>query len=293
MSTTKARTATVWALAILCLTPFTWASSLRVHFIDVGQADAILIQTPLGANILIDAGEKATAPSLMAYLRKEGVTKLDHVIATHPHADHIGGLASVIAGFDIGGIYMPRVTHTTKTYEDLLLAIKAKGLRVNEAKAGVELRLGEGITAQLVAPKGAGYKSLNDYSVVLRMTYGDTSFLFTGDAERVSETEMLAAGYELTADVLKVPHHGSNTSSTEPFLRAVDPTYAVIMVGQGNRYGLPHPAVLDRLKAKDIVVLRTDEHGSIVITSDGQTLEVEYPGRVWLRLECDVLRVAA
>lgn len=293
MTTTKTRLAIIWALAILCMTPFTWASSLRVHFIDVGQADAILIQTPTGGNILIDAGEKATVASLMAYLRQQGVAKLDHVIATHPHADHIGGMASVIEGFDVGSIYMPRVTHTTKTYEDLLLAIRDKGLRIHEAKAGVDLKLGDGIEAQLVAPGSAGYKSLNDYSAVLRMIYGKTSFLFAGDAERISETEMLASRYGLAADVLKVAHHGSNTSSTQPFLQAVDPTYAVIMVGRANRYGLPHPAVLERLEARGIVVLRTDEVGTILMTSDGQTLQVEYPGRVWLQLGWGVTTQAA
>jgi beta-lactamase superfamily II metal-dependent hydrolase len=271
------------------------ASTLRVHFIDVGQADAILIQTPAGLNILIDAGEKRTATDLMDYLKEQGVKRLDYLIATHPHADHIGGMAEVIKSFDIANIYMPRVAHTTKTYEDLLLTIRDKGLRIHEAKAGVVLDLGEGIEARLVAPASDGYRSLNDYSAVLWLGYGRTRFLFSGDAERISESEMLASGFDLSADVLKVGHHGSNTSTTESFLRAVSPTYGVIMVGRNNRYNLPHPDVLKRLTNAGVTILRTDKHGTIVFSSDGNVLElqVERPGQVQLLTDWEWLGWAA
>jgi competence protein ComEC len=293
MSRSNPRVVVAWAFGLLFLTCVVWAAPLQVHFIDVGQADAILIQTPDGVNILIDAGEQFTSARLIAYLRQQGVSTLDHVIATHPHADHIGGMAGVIKAFDIGSVYMPRATHTTKTYENLLLAIRDKGLRVHEAKAGVALDFGEGIGAQLVAPVASGYKSLNDYSAVLRLTYGETRFLFAGDAERLSETQMLASGAELSADVLKVGHHGSNTSSYEPFLGAVGATYGVIMVGKNNRYGLPHPAALGRLEAAGIIILRTDELGTIVITSDGENLEIIYPEQALLYVPWGASRQAA
>ncbi|NLN19727.1 MAG: MBL fold metallo-hydrolase [Firmicutes bacterium] len=291
----KTRAALVWALVVLCITPLSLASTLRVHFIDVGQADAILIQTPAGLNILIDAGEKRTATDLMDYLKEQGVKRLDYLIATHPHADHIGGMAEVIKSFDIANIYMPRVAHTTKTYEDLLLTIRDKGLRIHEAKAGVVLDLGEGIEARLVAPASDGYRSLNDYSAVLWLGYGRTRFLFSGDAERISESEMLASGFDLSADVLKVGHHGSNTSTTESFLRAVSPTYGVIMVGRNNRYNLPHPDVLKRLTNAGVTILRTDKHGTIVFSSDGNVLElqVERPGQVQLLTDWEWLGWAA
>ena len=291
----KTRAALVWALVVLCITPLSLASTLRVHFIDVGQADAILIQTPAGLNILIDAGEKRTATDLIDYLKEQGVKRLDYLIATHPHADHIGGMAEVIKSFDIANIYMPRVAHTTKTYEDLLLTIRDKGLRIHEAKAGVVLDLGEGIEARLVAPASDGYRSLNDYSAVLWLGYGRTRFLFSGDAERISESEMLASGFDLSADVLKVGHHGSNTSTTESFLRAVSPTYGVIMVGRNNRYNLPHPDVLKRLTNAGVTILRTDKHGTIVFSSDGNVLElqVERPGQVQLLTDWEWLGWAA
>lgn len=267
--------AAMTVLVLFLCTCAIFAAGLTVHFIDVGQADSILIQAPSGQNILIDAGNNADATLVVNYMRQQGIERLDHVIGTHPHEDHIGGLDVVINRFDIGKVYLPRVAHTTSTYEDVLLAIKAKGLRVTEAKAGVQLDVGSGITATLLAPNSAEYEDLNDYSAVLRLVYGKTAFLFTGDAEAVSEAEMLRAGYRLDSDVLKVGHHGSASSTTSAFLRAVSPTYAVISVGRGNDYGHPHPATLARLESAGINVLRTDEMGTIVITSDGTSIIVK------------------
>lgn len=249
-------------------------SRLIVHYLDVGQADAIFIQAPTGQSVLIDAGERSNAPFIIDYLKQHGVTKLDHVVGTHPHSDHIGGLADVIKVYEVGAIYLPRVVHTTKTYENLLLTIKDKGLKVKEAKAGTPMDVGEGITAAFIGPVGTGYKSLNDYSAVLMLTFGDTAFLFMADAEQLSERQILAAGYNVNADVLKVGHHGSDTSSSTSFLEAVEPTYVVISVGQGNRYGHPATTTLQKLASRQITILRTDLHGTIVIISDGQTVEV-------------------
>ncbi len=246
--------------------------TLKVHFIDVGQADAILIQFPSGQNMLIDAGNNSDGNLVVKYLKKNGVKKLDHVIGTHPHEDHIGGLDVAVKNFNVSKVYLPRVTHTTKTYEDLLMAIKNKGLKVTEAKGGVKLDVGMEVTAELLAPNSTGYEELNNYSAVLRLSFGNTSFLFTGDAEDVSETEMLRAGYILKANVLKVGHHGSSSSTSSAFLKAVSPKYAVICVGEGNDYGHPHSEILNNLATAGIEVFRTDQQGTIIATSDGNTV---------------------
>jgi len=248
------------------------SGTLKVYFIDVGQADAILIKLPSGQNILVDGGNNDDGSLVVNYLKQQGVKRLDHVIGTHPHEDHIGGLDVAIKSFEVGKVYLPRVSHTTKTYEDLLLAIKNKGLRVTQAKAGVKLDVGPGVEAVLVAPNSSGYEDLNNNSAVLKLKYGSTSFLFTGDAEAESESEMLRAGYDLKADVLKVGHHGSHSSTTPAFLKAVSPKYAVVSVGKGNDYGHPHSETLAKLAAAGVQVFRTDLQGTIVVTSDGKSI---------------------
>lgn len=245
-------------------------AKLRVHFIDVGQGDSILIQFPSGQNMLIDAGEDQN--TVKAYITNQGIKKLDHVIATHPHADHIGGMANVIKSFEIGKVYMPKTTHTTKTYENLLLAIKDKGLKITTSKAGLNIDVGTGVEAKLVAPNSENYANLNDYSAVLRVKYGNTAFLFTGDAEATSEAEMINSGHALKSDVLKVGHHGSNSSTTTTFLKAVSPKYAVISAGKGNSYGHPHQETLARLNDSGIEIYRTDESGTIIAESDGTVI---------------------
>lgn len=248
------------------------SGTLKVHYIDVGQADSILVQLPSGQNMLIDAGNNADSNLVVNYLKSQGVKRLDYVIGTHPHEDHIGGMDVAIKSFDIGKVYLPKVTSNTKTYEDLLTAIQSKGLKITQAKAGVTLDVGSGATAELLAPNGSSYDDLNNYSAVLKLTFGKTSFLFEGDAEALSESEMLKAGYNLRADVLKVGHHGSSSSTSPAFLKAVAPKYAVISVGKDNDYGHPHPETLAKLSAAVVQVFRTDLQGTIVATSDGKTI---------------------
>ena len=246
---------------------------LRVTFIDVGQADSILIQTPQGKNILMDAGNTADYSVIKACLDAAGVRRLDVVVATHPHEDHIGSMASVIKAYDIGKIYMPKAATTTKTFENLLMAIKEKGLKASEAKGGITIETGDSlITAEILAPNSSDYDDMNDWSAVIKLSYGKTSFLFTGDAEDVSEKEMLSKKYDLKADVLKIGHHGSSSSTTAEFLSAVSPKYAVISVGKDNDYGHPAAGVMNRLKKAGIPVYRTDESGTIVCVSDGETI---------------------
>jgi competence protein ComEC len=249
-------------------------SPLTVSYIDVGQGDSILIQSPNGKNMLIDAGESTAQTAVYNYLKGKGVKKIDVLVATHPHADHIGGMAYIINNFEIGSIYMTKVTTTTKTYETLLTTIKSKGLSINTAKAGVTIALDSALTVIMVAPVGSSYTDLNNYSAVIKITYNKNSFLFAGDAGNDSEQEILNSGANIKADVLKVGHHGSATSTSISFLKAVSPKYAVISVGKGNSYGHPTQSALDRLNAAGAKIYRTDDGGTVAITSDGQNITV-------------------
>lgn len=246
--------------------------SLTVDFIDIGQGDAILITAPEGTTMLIDAGDNSEEDRMVKYLQDRGIKRLDYVVGTHPHADHIGGLDAVILNFDIGEIYMPKKVHNTKTFEDVLLAVKEKGYKINTAKAGVTFDLGEGVVAQMVAPVSDSYSNMNDYSAVIRVSYGDTSFLFTGDAEKAAEYEMIDGKYPIDATVLKVGHHGSTSSTTKAFLEAVNPDFGVISSKKGNSYGHPHEEIIERLEEANVTYYSTQDVGTIIAVTDGQTI---------------------
>lgn len=251
-------------------------NDLIVSFIDVGQGDSILVQAPSGKNMLIDAGVPEAGEKVVSYLKSRGVNNIDILIATHPHSDHIGGLPEVISSFTIGEIYMPKVSNNTYSFEKLLNSIKRKGLRVKTAKAGIVLNMGKGIDATMLAPNSAYYEDLNNYSVVIKLKYGNTAFLFTGDSGIVSEKEMLKAGYDLSADVMKVGHHGSAYSTSTDFLNAVNPRYAVISVGKNNDYGHPARVTLNKLRAHHVTVYRTDVNGTIIATSNGNNISFSF-----------------
>ena len=250
---------------------------LQVSFIDVGQGDSELLILPDGKTILIDAGEAKTADALIRFIQSLGVSRLDYIIATHPHADHIGGMAKVIGAFDVGSVYLPKVEHDTKTFEDLLLAVKEKGLKINTAKAGVTLLDEAGVRAEFLAPCADKYKDLNNYSAVLKLTYQNVSFLFMGDAEQESERQIIKQATEgaLSADVIKLGHHGSSTSSSKAFLGAVSPSIAVVSCGEGNSYGHPHAETLQTLERLGITIYRTDENGTVTVSTDGTSLDVQ------------------
>lgn len=245
-------------------------NDLEVHFIDVGQADSILIKFGTEA-MLIDAGNNNDADFLVNYIKSQGISILNYAIGTHPHEDHIGGLDAVIASFEVGKIIMPKQNSTTKTFEDVLTAIRNKGLKVTTPKVGDTYNLGEAKWT-ILAPNQEEYNETNNASIVIKLEYGDNSFMFTGDAEELSEQEILSLG-NLQAEVLKVGHHGSSSSTTDEFLNEVNPTYAVISVGLNNSYGHPHEEVLERLNNRNIEILRTDEVGTIIFTSDGTNLK--------------------
>lgn len=248
----------------------TLAGDLVVRFLDVGQGDSIFITLPDESTILIDASTKVQGSTVVSAIEAQNVKKLDYVIFTHPHEDHIGGGVAVLNAFEIGQVWMPRTSHTTQTYENLLLAIQDKGLMVDEAKVGKVLIEQQNLKAWFLSPDKT-YKDLNNMSAVLALTYADTAFLFTGDAETEAEQAMLGSGVP-KANVLKVGHHGSSTSTSQAFLDAVSPCVAVISVGEGNSYGHPTQSTLDRLAGID--VYRTDLNGTVTVTSDGKSVDV-------------------
>jgi beta-lactamase superfamily II metal-dependent hydrolase len=243
---------------------------LKVHYINVGQADSILIQQGSQA-MLIDGGNNEDGNLVKTYISNQGITTLDYVIGTHAHEDHIGGLDYVINSFKVGKVYFPKETSTTQTFIDFVDAVKNKGLQLIAPVVGETFKLGDA-TATILAPNGTGYSDSNNSSVVIKVQYGNNKFLFTGDAEAISENEMISKGFDLKADVLKVGHHGSSSSTTDEFLSAVNPKYAVISVGEDNTYGHPNKTVMDKLKNDGITIYRTDELGTIVATSDGNNI---------------------
>lgn len=240
--------------------------TLRVNYIDVGQGDSIFIQLPNKETMLIDAGEAYEADNVINYLNNLGIKKIDYVVGTHPHTDHIGGLEEVINTFDVGAIYMPKVSSNSKTFEDLLTTISNKGLKVKTAKSGVVVLSEDNLKLEFIAPNSDNYSNLNNYSAVLKLTYLDNTFLFMGDAETLSEDEITS---DVDADVIKVGHHGSDSSSSVEFVKKVSPEYAIIMVGEGNSYNHPYQSIIDRYESVGAKVLRTDLDGNIVCDSDG------------------------
>lgn len=248
-----------------------------VHFIDVGQGDSMLIQCG-GKNILIDAGENDKGTVVNAYLDKIGVETIDLAIGTHPHSDHIGGLDVVLDAHKTGKIILPSVpedkTPTTRTYRDLLKSIQAQNLKITLAKPGKTYEFGAG-TLEILGPVKDDYDSLNDFSVVCRFTFGDWSFLFTGDMESDAEKDLLDAGTDVSARVLKLGHHGSSTSTSQEFLDAVGPEICVMEVGEDNSYNHPHRETVQKMQEGGYQVYRTDLNGSIVFTTDGTECSVE------------------
>jgi competence protein ComEC len=246
-------------------------AKLKVHYMDVGQGDSEFLELPNKQTMLIDAGNSDNGTQIVSYIKALGYNKIDYLIATHPHADHIGGMATVVSKLNIGKIYMPKKSTNTKTYEKLLVAIQNKGLKIHTAKAGVNIVKVGNLNIDIMAPVYITGDDLNEYSAVIKVTYGNNKFLFMGDAGEESERQITA---DVKADVLKVGHHGSKTSTSQSFLNKVKPKYAVIEVGAGNSYGHPTNATLTRLQNIGATIYRTDKDGTIIFTSDAKTITV-------------------
>ena len=244
--------------------------NLVVDFIDVGQGDSILIRQGEHA-MLIDGGTSECKDDLLSFLKSEGIEKFDYIVGTHPHEDHIGSLDDVVNEYDFDTILFPKVTTTTNTFENLVDAVNSNGKKFTTPLSGTEYTLGDA-TFKILAPSSDSYQSLNNYSIVIKLTYGNNSFIFTGDAESLSETEILNSFDDLSADVLKLGHHGSTTSTSMKFLNAVSPKYAVVSVGKDNSYNHPTKTTMDKIKDKGIPLYRTDEQGTIECVSDGENI---------------------
>ena len=245
------------------------AGTLTVTWLDVGQGDAAVIQCG-GQAMLIDGGKPEKSSYIYAWLQQHGLSYLDVIVATHVDADHIGGLSGALNYASVGTAYCPVTTGTTETFQSFVKYLAQRGKQITVPTAGETFALG-GAQVQILGPLHRAEDS-NDNSIVLKVSFGATSFLFTGDAERAEEQDLLNAGVNLQSTVLKVGHHGSDTSTSYPFLRAVAPQYAVISVGAGNSYGHPTEAVLSRLRDAGVTTFRTDMQGEITAVSDGQTI---------------------
>ncbi len=243
---------------------------MKVHFLDVGQADCILVEHNK-KYMMVDGGNNADKDVILDYLNSLGVTEFEAIIMTHPHEDHIGSIDSVILNYKVKKIYAPKKEHTSKTYEDVLNAVMETGNTLHAPKPGESFSFGA-VTVMFLAPVSDYDNNLNNWSIGIKVSNGKHSFVMCGDAEKEAEEDMLAAKLDLSADVLKLSHHGSNTSSTKEFVKAVNPKYAVITVGKNNSYGHPSKSTIKMLKDYKIPYFRTDEQGTIVMTSDGEKL---------------------
>lgn len=251
-------------------------SDFSVTFLDVGQGDCSLIRSG-GKTMLIDGGEPENADKIINFLKENSITKLDYVVATHPHSDHIGALPSVIDAMEVENVIIPELPEnmvpTTKIYEEFLFAVEKSGANLISAWSGDEFSLADA-KCQVLSPVVES-EELNNMSLVIRMTFGNNSFLFMGDAEIKAEDILLSVYHDVSADVIKIGHHGSSTSTNEKFLNIVSPQIAVICVGEDNRYDHPSKETVELLEEYGVKTYMTKDNGDIVITSDGNKLSVK------------------
>ncbi len=260
--------------------PVTAGQNMRVHFIDVGQGDSIFIESPNGKTMLVDGGVKGAGQQIVSYLHELGVKKLDIVVATHPDADHIGGLIPVLNSIEVKQFYDSGKVHTSQTFEEMLTLIDTKNIPYDVPKTGDEIVFDEQINVKVLNADETASDN-NDASIVLKLTYGAVSFLLTGDAGVALEKEMLAQ--DVKATVLKAGHHGSNTSSSQNFIQAVHPAVTVLSYGKDNKYGHPHDEVVERLQQIGSKIYATAEAGTVTVSTDGVNYDVsakEWSGTV-------------
>jgi beta-lactamase superfamily II metal-dependent hydrolase len=254
--------------------------TLTVAFLDIGQGDSILIRSPNGMTMLIDGGnsDRDANEVIVPKLREWGADGLDVMVATHPDADHIGGLPEVLENFPVETVALTGQVHSTQIYERLLTDIRDLNVNAIQTRTGTTIPFDPSVRVEVLGPDDEFVQDDNDTnnaSIVIRLTYGSVSFMLTGDAEDAEEGDILASGADLRSAILKVGHHGSRSSTSELFLAAVDPQIGVISAGAGNQYGHPHQEVLDRLEQAGVQIYRTDQSGTITITTNGSTIDVE------------------
>ena len=246
-------------------------NEMKVHFIDVGQGDSILVQVN-DKNLLIDSGPKSEKKKLVDYLDSLYIPEFDYVIATHPHEDHIGNMSYIINNYKIINFYSPKAQNNTSAFESMAESLARKNIKIMILKTDTNsINLGENTLVEVLSPNLNSYDNLNNYSPVIKISYGNNSFLFTGDAEESIEKELSSKSFNLKSDLLKIGHHGSSTSTSEIFLEKVNPKITVISVGKDNTYGHPTKETLENIK--NTRVFRTDLDGSIVVISDGESLK--------------------
>mgnify|MGYP003301853264 CR=1 FL=1 len=248
-------------------------SILQIHFFDVGQADSILLINN-NETMLIDAGNNEDGNKIVSNIKKLGIEKIDYLVGTHPHKDHIGGLDNVISNFEIKNIYMPKVQTNTKTFEDVLNAVESKNLKITTPKQGEKFTIGN--TECEIMLEGTEtnkqQENLNLASIALRVTYKEQSYLFMADCEEENENSRTWP----QTNVLKVGHHGSNTSTSKDFLNEVLPQISIISLGKDNDYGHPHQTTIDKLEKLGTLTYRTDEKGNILLESDGKNNKISF-----------------
>lgn len=246
---------------------------LKLYFVDTGQSDCILIETPNGKHMLIDSGDNGDEKIVRQFLNSKSVKQIEYAIFTHPHADHIGGAYEVVNEYSVLNIIMPDISADSNTYKMFVDEVSRQQIATTTPQPGYTFTV-DGVKLTVFSPNSTKNSNVNENSIVCRMDYGDTSFLFTGDAEVKNELEMLSSGFDLDVDVLKVAHHGSSTSSSLQFLQAVTPEYSVILCGKGNKYKHPHDETLSRLNDVSSSIFRTDINGNITISSDGKAITI-------------------
>lgn len=246
--------------------------NMLVHYIDVGEGDSILIQVN-NKNLLIDSGPSSSENNLIKYLKSLNLRNIDYVIATHPHEDHIGNMSEILSYFHVKSFYAPKIDSSTRTFENMIDTLKDNNLKINIIKRNLNsIDLGNNTSITVFSPYNEYYDNLNNYSPIIKIEYGSTSFLFTGDAETDVEKKLLNNGDDIRSDVLKIGHHGSSTSTSLSFLKKVNPIISIISVGENNEFNHPDKNVIDTLKKNNVLIFQTNINGSIILCSNGTNI---------------------